>query len=106
LQTSCKGIVRNLPFAMAEIKGRTCIDFKQRESESDYVKILAGDGCSSYVGRLGGSQELSLANACEPVGVIIHELIHAIGFHHEHTREDRDSYIQIKWENVLPGMNN
>ena len=34
-------------------------------SDSDYVQVLAGSGCWSYVGKLGGKQKLNLQpNGC------------------------------------------
>ena len=56
------------------------------------------------MGRIGGSQPVSLGKACESVGVVIHELMHVAGFWHEHTRADRDDYIEIKWDNIQSGM--
>ena len=59
--------------------------------------------CASFVGRIGGAQRLVFGKQCK-LGNIIHEIGHAIGFFHEMARPDRDEYVEIKWKNILPGM--
>lgn len=56
--------------------------------------------CSSFVGRQGGKQEVSITNRCGDVGSALHEIGHAVGLFHEHTREDRDQFVEIRWENI------
>ena len=59
--------------------------------------------CFSYIGRLGGKQTLSLVNGCLVERVIIHEFVHALGFFHEQSRPDRDTYIQVFLDRVQKG---
>jgi len=51
-----------------------------------------------------GRQPISIGHNCEKFGIIIHELGHTIGFHHEHARGDRDKHIVINKANIMRGQ--
>ena len=63
--------------------------------------------CSSYIGRVRqlNGQELSIGTNCAVLSVIVHEVLHALGFIHEHTRLDRDKYVTINETNIQAGRN-
>ena len=67
---------------------------------------MSGESCRSRLGNLWPGQRLELGKKCYTEKIIIHEFIHAIGFAHEQSRFDRDSYVTINWENVKGGKNN
>lgn len=75
-----------------------------RTVESDYVVFRAGSGCSSSVGRVGGSQSIRLLSSggCG-FGSTVHEIGHALGYYHEQSRQDRDTYVTINYANITPG---
>ena len=63
--------------------------------------------CYSPVGRQyasPGAQELSIGIGCNSKGIIMHEMLHALGFWHEQSRSDRDDYLEVLWENIMKGM--
>uniref|UniRef100_A0A8C6WEQ3 Metalloendopeptidase n=1 Tax=Neogobius melanostomus TaxID=47308 RepID=A0A8C6WEQ3_9GOBI len=82
----------------------SCIRFVKRTSQRDYINIQSLNGCYSYIGRRGSSQNLSLQRSgCVYHDTVQHELLHALGFHHEQKRSDRDQYIRVRLENVISG---
>ncbi|XP_015228299.1 PREDICTED: zinc metalloproteinase nas-4-like [Cyprinodon variegatus] len=87
--------------AFRMISGFTCIRFIPHTDELHYISIKDGKGCASFIGMTGGSQPVYFAQSCT-TGNLAHELIHALGLYHEHTRNDRDEYISINWSSVIP----
>jgi hypothetical protein len=85
--------------AIQHITENTGWTFTPQTTEDDYINFIDSDGCWSYIGRRGGSQDVGLSEYCD-IGAVIHEIVHAIGVHHEQTREDRDSYVNIDFDNI------
>lgn len=92
----------NILAAFKMISDFTCIRFRPRTTEYNYLKFKNGKGCASFVGCRGGGQPVYYSQSCS-VGNLCHEIIHALGLHHEHTRKDRDQYINVQWESIMPG---
>ena len=38
----------------------------------------------------------------ESIGVMVHEMMHALGFNHEHQRPDREEYVHVNIEHIDP----
>ncbi|XP_030282262.1 low choriolytic enzyme-like [Sparus aurata] len=83
----------------------TCIRFLPRTTEKDFLYIQSLNGCYSYLGRQGYGQIVSLSRSgCVYFGTVQHELLHALGFNHEHCRSDRDQHVQVLLQNVMTGQ--
>ncbi|MED6242255.1 hypothetical protein ATANTOWER_002185 [Ataeniobius toweri] len=101
LDLKAKGVILR---ALDPFRVKSCIDFKPRDSEEYYIDIKKLDGCWSYIGRLfTNGQELSIGLNCDSIGVVEHEILHALGFYHEQSRYDRDSHVQIVYNNIIAG---
>ncbi|XP_075141398.1 astacin-like metalloendopeptidase [Leptodactylus fuscus] len=88
---------------LKDIEDVTCMRFTTRTNETDYINFVSSTGCWSQVGRSFGAQSISLdKSGCIWGGVVTHEVLHALGLHHEHVRLDRDKYVEIKWDNIQP----
>jgi hypothetical protein len=72
------------------------INFVARSSQTDYITFYAGTGNSSHVGRKGGQQFIEITS-WDMEYRIAHEICHALGFWHEQSRPDRDTYVTINY---------
>ena len=66
--------------------------------------MLCLNRCCSYVGRFANYiQPVSIGYYCSFASAV-HEIGHVLGFWHEQSRPDRDRYVNIHRENILPGF--
>jgi len=93
--------------AISEFNTNTCIRFVERQkNETDYLEIdLDSLKCASVVGRKGGKQKVRIGGCIDKqdkfsYGMVIHELMHSIGFTHEHSRTDRNAFIEIDYDAI------
>jgi hypothetical protein len=89
--------------AMDRISAVSSVRFVRRTTEDDWVIFKSGAGCSAHLGRKGGYQTINLRYpSCfqNDGGTVVHEIMHALGFLHEHTRMDRAAWVQINFSNI------
>lgn len=102
-----QSIQQRITEAIEHWEAHTPIRFVQRTPSNqstypDYVLFVNEDtGCWAVVGKRGGEQKINLSEQCS-TGNAIHEIGHTLGLFHEQSREDRDQFVRIVWENIAP----
>ncbi|POG80341.1 peptidase family M12A-domain-containing protein [Rhizophagus irregularis DAOM 181602=DAOM 197198] len=88
--------------AMENISVKSAIEFLEITKSTkgtNYIEIIKGLEFLSNVGMQHNGNKLWVAEgSAYPVGQIMHELMHALGFYHEHSRPDRDEYLDVNNE--------
>jgi hypothetical protein len=83
------------------------IQLNPRGTEPDYVNFDFDMNnhtgtCEAIVGRAGGEQQVGGSVDCN-VGTLLHELGHTVGLWHEQSRPDRDTYVNVLYQNIIKG---
>eukprot|EP01063_Lacrimia_lanifica_P021007 TRINITY_DN2825_c0_g1_i5.p1 TRINITY_DN2825_c0_g1~~TRINITY_DN2825_c0_g1_i5.p1 ORF type:complete len:607 (+),score=137.00 TRINITY_DN2825_c0_g1_i5:67-1887(+) len=90
--------------AVQHWEARTCIRFRKCATRSEcgrqYMVFQDGSGCSSPIGAYGVNR-INLGRACG-TGAAIHEIGHSLGMTHEQCRNDRDEYVTVNYDNIIP----
>ncbi|XP_055344801.1 uncharacterized protein LOC129592723 isoform X2 [Paramacrobiotus metropolitanus] len=82
-----------------------CITFKSRTQEREHILFQPGKSCQAEIGRVHAhATKVKLHADCFSSGIIQHEVMHALGMFHEHSRPDRDEYVTVLPENIRKGV--
>ncbi|EDV33639.1 uncharacterized protein Dana_GF13899 [Drosophila ananassae] len=96
--------------AIETLKQNTCIKFREAtDADTAYLTVTANPGgCYTAVGYRGAPQEMNLevyplGEGCFRPGTILHEFMHALGFYHQQSSAIRDGFVNVVYDNIVPG---
>ncbi|XP_058055753.1 high choriolytic enzyme 1-like [Anopheles bellator] len=98
--------VATISKAMETLENVSCVRFVRRSHQNNYLLVTnqMEGGCWADTGRQRQPPTyLNIPHECtHNLGTVLHELMHVLGFLHQHTRPDRDRHVCILYENVVP----
>ena len=77
------------------------LEYMHFNFETHYARI-----CAANLGRQANRPTNIYLGWCQGMnhrGSVVHEMLHALGFWHEHSRPDRDAHVHIEWDNIVDG---
>ncbi|KAJ7794263.1 hypothetical protein B0H14DRAFT_3159162 [Mycena olivaceomarginata] len=90
--------------AMTKWEKAAGVSFVEHRNEANYIVIQdpASGKSSSSIGMLGGKQTVEIEVGYKA----LHELGHVLGLTHEQRRSNRDTYVDMQWDNIDRGTSN
>ncbi|XP_065188144.1 uncharacterized protein LOC135818865 [Sycon ciliatum] len=96
--------------AIRHIEERSCVRFYRHVNAAAQGNTYAiiqlqpnSIDCFTPVGKQQGVMYMHVGEPClTEVGYMVHQLLHLAGLYHMHQRSDRDQYVRIFWQNILP----
>jgi hypothetical protein len=88
--------------AMAVWEAVANVQFTVRSGQPNFILIWNSTVNNSEVGMKGTIQIVNIASWGSNV-TMVHELGHALGFWHEQSRSDRNTYVTIEWNRITDG---
>jgi hypothetical protein len=88
--------------AAAEWSAVAALTFIESTGSGNYIYVKNSTVNQSWLGMIGGQQTMEISD-WDYKFIIAHEIGHALGLEHEHSRTGRDSYITILWNNIQDG---
>lgn len=68
----------------------------------EIIRLNEKNCWASSIGDSNDNNNMLFCDSSDSLSHILHELGHCIGLLHEHQRPDRDNYVAILWEKILP----
>jgi len=88
--------------AIKDWETNTTLEFVNRTNQSNYIVFIWDlESCSSCLGMIGVRQVIRIAD-WGTKGSVIHEIGHAVGLIHEQSRDDRNDYVIVNFNNIDP----
>ena len=106
--SSSESTVADIKAAVLNLNQTTNLSIVPWTGEINYLKLVAGDGCASWVGMQGGMQEITIVprggvshRRCT-VGDIKHQFLHAAGLWHAHSRAGGHRHVTLYTSKMDP----
>lgn len=97
--------------AMKDIEDNSCVRFHQGQNDKGHNILIDNnqpESCGALTGYISqADQYFNVGKDCMyRKGKIIHELMHSIGFIHQHNAPEVDEYIKTNYNAISPGGEN